>query len=219
LPPLHAIVDVDVATRAGWEPLALAQAFFEGGARCVQVRAKTLASGPLLELARATVAAAAPFGAMVIVNDRADVARLAGASGVHVGQDDLSPADARAVLGPDAIVGFSTHTLDQFTRAVGEPVSYLAIGPVFGTATKDTGYAAVGLELVERAARLAPACPIVAIGGLTLDNAVAAWTAGAWSVAVITDLLAGGDPRERIASYNRLADAHHHHRRRLRRRR
>jgi thiamine-phosphate pyrophosphorylase len=208
LTPLYAIVDVEVAARGGWDPLELARAFFEGGARCVQLRAKRLESGPLLELCRAMVEAGRPFRADVIVNDRADVARLGGAAGVHVGQDDLTPADARAVVGPQAIVGCSTHTLDQFTDALRQPVSYLAIGPVFGTATKDTGYAAVGLTLVEEAARRAPDCPIVAIGGVTLDNAAAAWTAGAQSVAVITDLLVGGDPRTRVASYNRLADAH-----------
>ena len=206
LPPLHAIVDVEVAARAGWDPLDLARAFLDGGARCLQVRAKSLASGPLLELSRAVVASARPFGAAVIVNDRADVARLAEAAGVHVGQEDLAPADARAVLGPDAIVGFSTHTLDQFERGLREPVSYLAIGPVFGTSTKDTGYDAVGLTLLEAAARLAPQCPIVAIGGVTLDNAASAWAAGACSVAVIGDLLAGGDPRARVGSYNRLAE-------------
>jgi thiamine-phosphate pyrophosphorylase len=200
-------VDADAAARAEWDPEALAQAFLDGGARLLQVRAKRLASGPLLELSRAIVARARLAGASVIVNDRADVARLAGAAGVHVGQDDLTPADARAVLGPDAIVGFSTHSLAQFERALREPVSYLAIGPVFGTSTKDTGYDAVGLALLEAAARLDPRCPIVAIGGVTLDNAASAWSAGASSVAVIGDLLAGGDPRARVASYNRLADA------------
>jgi thiamine-phosphate pyrophosphorylase len=199
---------VDVAARAGWDPLALARAFLEGGARCLQLRAKHLPSGPLLDLARAVVGAAAPVGASVIVNDRAEIARLAGAAGVHVGQEDLSPADARAVGGPDAVIGCSTHSLGQFERALREPVSYVAVGPVFGTSTKDTGYGAVGLELVTAAARLAPACPIVAIGGVTLDNAASAWAAGAQSVAVITDLLAGGDPRARVASYNRLADAY-----------
>jgi thiamine-phosphate pyrophosphorylase len=187
--------------------LRLAEAFFEGGARCVQVRGKSLASGPLLDLSRAVVEAARPTGADVIVNDRADVARLAGAAGVHLGQEDVSPGAARAILGPRAIVGYSTHTMDQFERALQEPVSYLAIGPVFGTSTKDTGYQAVGLTLVEEASRRAPSCPIVAIGGVTLANAESAWAAGAWSVAVIGDLLAGADPRARVASYNRLADA------------
>jgi thiamine-phosphate pyrophosphorylase len=203
LSPLHAIVDADVAARAGWEPLALAQACLDGGARLVQVRAKHLSSAALLDLARAVVEAARPAGADVIVNDRADIARLAGAAGVHVGQEDLSPSEARAILGPEAIVGYSTHTLDQFERALGEPATYLAIGPVFGTSTKDTGYAAVGLSLVEAAARMAPARPIVAIGGVTLDNAVSALAAGATSVAVITDLLATGDPRDRVAQFVR----------------
>jgi thiamine-phosphate pyrophosphorylase len=207
LPPLQAIVDADAAAQAGWDPEALAQAFLDGGARLLQVRAKHLASGALLELSRAVVSRARRMGADVIVNDRADVARLAGAAGVHVGQEDLSPADTRAVVGPDAIVGFSTHTLEQFERALREPVSYLAIGPVFGTSTKDTGYEAVGLALLEAAARLAPQCPIVAIGGVTLENADSAWAAGASSVAVIGDLLHGGDPRARVASYNRLAQA------------
>jgi thiamine-phosphate pyrophosphorylase len=210
LPPLYAIVDVDVAARSGWDPLHLAEACFQGGARCLQLRAKRLPSGPLLELARAIVASGRPFQADVIVNDRADVARLAGAAGVHLGQDDLTPADARAVVGDDAIVGYSTHTIEQFERGLRLPVSYLAIGPVFATATKDTGYDAVGLALLQEAAQRAPDRPIVAIGGVTLDTAVAAWTAGAQSVAVITDLLAGGDPRARVESYNRLADAHRH---------
>ena len=204
-PALHAIVDVDVAARAGWDALDLARVLLDGGARCLQVRAKHLPSGSLLELSRAVVEAARPFAAAVIVNDRADVARLAGAAGVHVGQDDLTPSEARAVVGADAIVGYSTHTLDQFARALSEPASYLAIGPVFGTSTKETGYTAVGLALVEAAARLAPDCPIVAIGGVTLENAASAWSAGAHSVAVIGDLLAGDDPRARVASYNRLA--------------
>ena len=198
---------MDVAARAGWDPLDLARAVLEGGARCLQVRAKNLPSGSLLELSRAVVASARAFDAAVIVNDRADVARLAEAAGVHVGQEDLTPADARAVVGPHAIVGFSTHTLDQFERGLREPVSYLAVGPVFGTSTKDTGYDAVGLALVEAAARLAPQCPIVAIGGVTLENAASAWAAGARSVAVIGDLLAGGDPGARVDGYNRLARA------------
>lgn len=208
-PPLQAIVDVDVAGRAGWDPLDLARAFLDGGARFLQLRAKNLHSGPLLELSRDLVEAARPFGAAIIVNDRADVARLAGAAGVHVGQEDLSPADARAVVGADAIVGYSTHSLDQFERALAEPASYLAVGPVFGTSTKETGYDAVGVELVEAAARRAPTRPIVAIGGVTLENAASVWEAGACSVAVIADLLAGGDPRTRVASYNRLAQGLH----------
>ena len=183
-PPLHAIVDVAAAGQAGWEPAALAAAYLDGGATFLQVRGKDMGSAPLLSLCQRIVALARPRAAAVIVNDRVDVAKLAGAAGVHVGQDDLSPADARAILGPDAIVGFSTHTLAQVEQAVREPISYLAVGPVFGTTTKNTGYAAVGLELIAAAARAAGACPIVSIGGITLDNAPSVLAAGATSVAV-----------------------------------
>lgn len=121
---------------------------------------------------------------------------------MHVGQDDLTPADVRRVLGPAAIVGLSTHTEAQLAAALDEPVSYVAVGPVFGTTTKDTGYEAVGLQLVERAAvRAAGRLPVVAIGGITLDSAAAVIGAGATSVAVITDLLVGGDPKARVQAF------------------
>jgi thiamine-phosphate pyrophosphorylase len=207
-PPLHAIVDVTVAGRAGWEPAALAAAFLAGGATFLQVRSKDMASAPMLALCRRIVELARPYSGVVIVNDRVDVAKLSGAAGVHVGQDDLPPADARAILGPDAIVGFSTHTLEQVERAVQEPISYLAIGPVFGTTTKDTGYPAVGLELVALAARVAGACPIVSIGGITLDTAPSVLAAGATSVAVIGDLLATADPQARVGHYVRQLARH-----------
>jgi thiamine-phosphate pyrophosphorylase len=198
---LHAIVDVEASARAGWAPLALAGAFLDGGARLLQIRAKQLPSGSFLDLCDAVVAAAAPYGAMVIVNDRVDLARLSGAAGVHVGQDDLPVAAARAQLGPDAIVGTSTHTLAQIDLAVREAVTYVAVGPVFGTRTKDTGYAAVGLDLVSAAAQRAQGRPIVAIGGITLETAPLVIQAGASSVAVISDLLTGGDPRARVRAF------------------
>jgi thiamine-phosphate pyrophosphorylase len=198
---LHAILDVDAAERAGWAPLDLGRAFLTAGAPLVQIRAKHLASAPLLDLADRLVDAAAIFGSSVIVNDRADIARMAKAAGVHVGQDDIAPRAARPIVGPDAIVGVSTHTIDQVRAACAEPVSYIAVGPVFGTQTKDTGYKAVGLELVSAAAKAAGPIPIVAIGGVTLENARSVLDAGAASVAVIGDLLTGGDPRGRIAAY------------------
>jgi thiamine-phosphate pyrophosphorylase len=132
---------------------------------------------------------------------------MAGADGVHVGQDDLPPAAARKLLGLTAIVGCSTHSVEQIEQAVREPVSYVAVGPVFGTRTKDTGYAPVGLPLVAEAVRRARGMPVVAIGGITLETAPAVWAAGAASVAVISDLLDGGSPAARVASYNRLASA------------
>jgi thiamine-phosphate pyrophosphorylase len=128
---------------------------------------------------------------------------LSGADGVHVGQDDLSPHDVRAIVGEAALVGLSTHTTDQIDRAVVEPVDYVAIGPVFGTATKQTGYDAIGLDLVRAAAGRAHArgLPLVAIGGITLDRAPAVLRAGADSVAIIGDLVAGGDPERRVREY------------------
>jgi thiamine-phosphate pyrophosphorylase len=200
---------VDAAAAAGWAPLALAERFLAGGATLVQLRAKQLASGPLLELAEALVALGRPYGAHIIVNDRVDVAVLAGAAGAHVGQDDLVPADARAQLGPDAIVGVSTHDSSQFARALQAPATYVAVGPVFGTRTKDTGYAPVGLDLVRAARRLGPATAIVAIGGITLESAPSVLEAGATAVAVIGDLLATGDPRARVEHYLKLARRGH----------
>lgn len=203
LPRLHAIVDVRVAANAGWKPADLGRAFLDGGARVLQLRAKEVPSGVFLELSDALVALANQYDARIIVNDRLDMARLSGAAGVHVGQEDLPPAVAREQLGPGAIVGYSTHTVAQVETGIREPVSYIAVGPVFGTTTKDTGYRAVGLDLVSTAARLAGAIPVVAIGGVTLENARAAVEAGAASVAVISDLLAG-DPAERVKAFLRL---------------
>lgn len=201
LPPLQAIVDVDLAKGAGWRPTDLARAFLDGGARALQIRAKTLASGPLLDLCDTVVGAARPYAALVIVNDRADIARLSGADGVHLGQHDLAPVDARQLLGSQAIVGLSTHAVSQIEAALTEPVSYIAVGPVFGSTTKDTGYNTVGLELVSRAARLAGPTPVVAIGGITLHNAASVIDAGAASVAVIGDLLVTKDVSGRIDAY------------------
>ena len=200
---LHAILDVDVAAAHGWEPADLARAFLDGGAPLIQVRAKQLPSGAFLALCDTVVKAAESCKAAVIVNDRVDLAAMSGAAGVHVGQDDVPPAAARRILGDRAIVGYSTHTTAQIEGAVREPISYLAIGPVFGTRTKDTGYEAVGLARVAEAVRLSGGLPVVAIGGITLETAPAVLAAGARGVAVIGDLLADGRPRERIAAYLR----------------
>lgn len=202
LPRLYAIVDVDVAERARWTPRDLGRAYLAGGARLLQLRAKTMASGPLLDLAAAMSEDARAAGGWLILNDRVDLAVLAQAAGVHVGQDDLPAADARRLAGPDALVGVSTHTIEQVEAAVAAPVSYVAVGPMFDTTTKETGYAAVGLTLLTRAAAvLRPrAMPIVAIGGITLDRAPALIDAGAASIAVITDLLMH-DPEARARQF------------------
>ncbi|HEY1910680.1 MAG TPA: thiamine phosphate synthase [Vicinamibacterales bacterium] len=201
LPRLNAIVDVDVAERAGWRPIDLAHAYLAGGARFLQLRGKTLSGERFMALARAIAAAARERDALFVVNDRADLATLAGADGVHVGQEDLSVAAVRRIVGDTAIVGLSTHTPEQLDGALEEPVSYVALGPVFGTATKATGYDAVGLARVRQAATRAGRVPLVAIGGISLDTAESVLEAGAASVAVIGDLLVTGDPASRVREY------------------
>jgi thiamine-phosphate pyrophosphorylase len=199
-------VDVDLAVRAGWTPIDLARAVLDGGATLIQLRAKQLSSAAFLDLADAAVRLAHSYHASVIVNDRADIALMSAAAGVHVGQDDLPPSAARRLLGEEALIGFSTHSVAQVERALREPISYVAVGPVFGTRSKDTGYAAVGLELVGSAAQLTGPLPVVAIGGVTLENAPSVIEAGATSVAVISDLLVGNDPRGRTQAFvQRLA--------------
>jgi thiamine-phosphate pyrophosphorylase len=213
LPPFYPVLDVEVAASHGWTVPELARACFAGGARLVQVRGKRVPSGRLLEMVEA-VLEEAPAGALVIVNDRPDVARMAGAGGVHVGQDDVSVADAREIVGPSALVGVSTHTEEQVIRALAEPLGYLAIGHVYPTATKDADYEALGLALVRRAsglpergaARAGGSVPIVAIGGITLARAPEVIAAGAASVAVVSDVFATGDPERRSRQYvERLA--------------
>jgi thiamine-phosphate pyrophosphorylase len=196
-------VDVEAAARAGWQPIDLARAFLAGGATFLQLRAKAMPSGALLELAEAIAVLAHQAGGTLVVNDRADLARLAGADGVHVGQDDLSPSAVRRIIGDGAIVGLSTHTVEQLNAAAREPISYLAIGPVFGTSSKNTGYDAIGLSLVREAAAVARRArvPLVAIGGITLDRAASVIEAGAASVAVIGDLLTTGDPEGRTRAF------------------
>jgi thiamine-phosphate pyrophosphorylase len=161
-----------------------------------------MGSGAFLDLARTILEDANAAGAMVIINDRADITTLAEAPGLHIGQTDLSPADARTVIGPSSILGLSTHTREQWKQALGEPISYVAIGPVFGSVTKQTGYDAIGLTTVTQVATAASAkgLPTVAIGGITIENAVSVIGAGAASVAVISDLLEG-DPEKRCREF------------------
>jgi thiamine-phosphate pyrophosphorylase len=204
--PLYVICDVDVCQRAGWTVVDFTSACLDGGARLLQIRAKGASSRRLLDDTAAIVERAEAADALVIVNDRADIARLTGAAGVHVGEDDLSPRAVREIVGEASVVGRSTHTSAQLRRAVVEPISYVAIGPVFGTGTKATGYDAVGIERVREAANLAAprGLPVVAIGGITLDRVEPVLASGAAAVAVISDVLATGDPRARVRAYLQL---------------
>jgi thiamine-phosphate pyrophosphorylase len=197
------VCDWDVCAQAGWPPADFASACLDGGARLFQLRAKNAPGRLFLEAAIEVVQRVQSAGGVVIVNDRADIAKLAGAGGVHVGQEDLSPAAVRAIMGPEAVVGLSTHNPAQIEATRGEPLNYLAIGPVFETATKRTGYDAIGLEGVRAAAALAGqrGLPLVAIGGITLERAESVRRAGAQAVTVISDLLATGNPAERVRAY------------------
>lgn len=183
---------VDTGRLRGRDVAAVVDTLARAGARLIQLRAKGVPDRQLLEMARVAVAAAHASGSLLILNDRADVARLAGADGLHVGQDDLAPADVRAVLGPGVLVGVSTHGLAQLEAVASEPVDYLAIGPVFATRTKEKPDPVVGVEMVRRA-RAALSRPLVAIGGITRANARAVVDAGADGVAVISDLLDAPD--------------------------
>lgn len=189
-PFLYPIVDVGLlGERRVAEVVA---ALVRGGARILQLRAKAVSDRRLVELARQALDAAREGGALLLVNDRPDVARIVGADGVHVGQDDLRPADVRKVLGPDAIVGLSTHNVEQLRRAASEPVDYVAVGPVFPTSTKAEADPVVGLDLV-RQARGMVAQPLVAIGGIGQENARRVAEAGADGLAVASALLHAPD--------------------------
>jgi thiamine-phosphate pyrophosphorylase len=201
LPPLYAVLDADACDRADREVMRVAEAFLEGGVSFLQVRAKHDSAAGLLDLVTRVVARAGS-AASVIVNDRAEIAMLASAAGVHLGQDDMSVAEARALVGKRAIVGLSTHSVEQAALALEQPVDYIAIGPVFETTSKATGYEALGLGVVRAVSELAHqrSIPVVAIGGITLDRAPAVLAAGAASVCVISDLLQG-DPLVRTRQY------------------
>ena len=196
----YPIVDADFCRDREVSPREVAAACFRGGARILQLRVKSGSSADFLSLAAAVVLEARRFGAAVIVNDRADLARMANAAGVHVGQDDLPAAEVRA-MAPAALIGLSTHSPEQVADGLSSAADYLAVGPIFGTNTKATGYDARGLDLVRAAAGRGK--PVVGIGGITLERAASVIQAGAAAVAVISDVLAGGDPEARTRDYLR----------------
>jgi thiamine-phosphate pyrophosphorylase len=148
--------------------------------------------------------AAAANGARLIVNDRADVAAMVGAGGVHVGQEDLPVEAARKICGEAVWVGVSTHNLEQLRAADATSADYIAVGPIFPTGTKVNPDPVVGLEFL-RAARSITRKPLVAIGGITVESASDVYRAGADSVAVIRDLMAAGDPAARAREYLAIA--------------
>ena len=188
--PLYAILDRSVA-RSRDLP-GLLDAVLAGGCRLVQLREKTMPLDELLPLARRLARRCREAGALLIVNDRTDLALAAGADGLHVGQDDLPARQARGLLRPNMILGVSTHDPEQARRAVADGADYVAVGSIFPTTTK-AGFQLVGPELIRRVRPEVPV-PLVAIGGITADNAAAVLGAGADAVAVISALCAAPDP-------------------------
>ncbi len=161
----------------------------EGGAEIVQLREKYAAPKDFYESAKKALEIARRQNVKIIINDRVDFALVLKADGVHLGQDDLPPKNAREILGEKAIIGFSTHNIKQAISAVKLSVNYIAIGPIFVTKTKENPDEIVGIEGVEKVREAVGDFPLVAIGGITLENFQDVLDAGANSVAIISDLL------------------------------
>jgi len=187
LPRVYPILDTESLDRRAIPLEAAAAALLEGGAGILQIRHKVHWSRDLFSTSLAVARLCREAGAALIVNDRADFALLLGA-GLHIGQDDLPPREARKLMGPDAAIGFSSHNAGQLAAAGGEPVDYAALGPMFVTASKRNPDRVVGVEELRRLRPLIDK-PLVAIGGITLDTALEVLRAGADSLAVIGGLL------------------------------
>jgi len=189
IPSLYAILDPE--QMAGANAGKVLHELLEGGAKFLQLRVKTFAASDFFELARRARTETRSYGCKLIVNDRVDIALACGADGVHLGQDDLPLAVGRKLVG-DKIIGISTHDLDQAREAEKNGADYIGFGPMFGTSTKNTGYAARGIEML-RQLRAGVKLPIVAIGGITENNVSEVWQAGANSAAIISDVLRAED--------------------------
>lgn len=196
-PRLYAIIDPSLLTIS---ELDLAEALAASGVELIQYRNKTASSRHFFEISRKLSSVLGPRGVRLIVNDRPDIALLSGAGGVHVGQDDLSVEDARAICGSDRWVGVSTHSLEQLAAADRTSADYIAIGPIFPTATKKNPDPVVGTELLRKARQMTKK-PLVAIGGITLERAAEVYRAGADSLAVIRDLICVPNPGVRAREY------------------
>jgi thiamine-phosphate pyrophosphorylase len=203
LPPLYVILDAALLPS---DPIELTKKLLDAGARLFQYRDKTPSSRELLNASQALCLTVRQHGGTFLVNDRADISRLAGASGVHLGQDDLSVAAAREVVGTGCLIGLSTHNLPQFEAAVESSADYIAVGPIFPTTGKHNPDPVVGVDFV-RAARKLTTKPIVAIGGITLERARRVIDAGADSVAVISDVLKAKNPVDRVRQYLQMIPA------------
>jgi len=177
LPRVYPILDTGTLAARGFSPVRAAGAVLEGGAGILQLRHKQHWGRAVFDAARELARMCREAGVLFIVDDRADIAMLLDA-GVHVGQDDLPPRDARRLMGSEAVMGFSSHNVGQVCAAGGEPVDYVAFGPVFPTASKRNPDPVTGIEAL-RECRAMVEKPLVAIGGITRETAAAVWAAGA----------------------------------------
>ncbi len=203
LPRLYAILD---AEHLNGRPLeGLCETLLGAGVRLFQYRDKQGASRRIFEATASLLPMIHAAGGRLIVNDRADVVLVAGADGVHLGQDDLTAEEARRVLKPGQIVGRSTHDLEQLRLAHTSTADYLAFGPIFGTSSKARPDPAVGLDGLARA-RQATSKPLVAIGGITVEDARAVIEHGADAVAVIAGLLEAPDLAGRAREFLQALD-------------
>jgi thiamine-phosphate pyrophosphorylase len=197
LPRLYVILDSALLTTPVEDG---AQELADAGVRLLQYRAKDVPARNMLDTCRKLAALLGPRQVSFIVNDRPDVAILAKATGVHVGQEDLDVEPARDVVGKDKVVGVSTHNLEQFRVAAKTSADYIAVGPIFATLSKANPDPVVGTEGIRRVRDLSDK-PIVAIGGITLGNAASVIEAGADCVAVISDILRAPDRGQRAGQY------------------
>jgi len=207
-PALYAILDAspEFAGPSKFSILEIAERLADAGVELFQYRDKQGSARKIQEISAALVErlAVAAGGARLIVNDRADVAAIVGAGGVHVGQEDLPVEAARKICGGAVWVGVSTHNLEQLRAADATSADYIAVGPIFATGTKLNPDPVVGLEFL-RSARGITRKPLVAIGGITVESASDVYRAGADSVAVIRDLMAAEDPAARAREYFAIA--------------
>jgi thiamine-phosphate pyrophosphorylase len=198
IPRLYAIADAQVLTARGVALADFARGLRAAGVGLLQYRDKTGSPQEILRAAAVLRETMAGSSCQLILNDRADLAVLAGFDGVHVGHLDLSPGDAKRVAGVSRTVGVSTHTDEQVQAAEQSCADYVAIGPAFATGTKADTEPIVGLEGVRRARGLTRK-PLVAIGGITRANSRSVIDAGADSVAIISALFAEGESVETVA--------------------
>lgn len=202
--PLYAILDPEqIAGRDAGEVL---HDLLAGGVKWLQLRVKALAPSEFFALGRRARTETRAYDCKLIVNDRVDIALACDADGVHLGQEDLPLAIGRKLVG-NKIVGISTHDLDQAREAEKNGADYIGFGPMFGTSTKETGYAARGVEML-RQIRAGVTLPIVAIGGINEENVQQVWQAGADSAAIISDILRAEDIAAKIARILRQPRTH-----------